>query len=256
MNDTELDEMLDQWKAPSPPASLRERVRAGFSASHPEPRVNLWRWIGAIAPWRTALAGSALGLAGFLGIVSLASPQTVTVKSAPYVVESRCAQSVHGGNPFLLHVIDMLSYNENGREITLSEWVPDSMFLTAALHFHAGIGSLMAHLTSGVHSEPGLAERRKTRAGFSTGFNQWYVGSAPELLRKGCANGPVVGRETILGYPTIAVEHRLGEQVKLTTWMAPDLGCFALRIKDERLQEDGSFHVEVEKQALHVTVNH
>ena len=34
MNDTELDEMLDQWAAPPAPASLREKVRAGFGAGH------------------------------------------------------------------------------------------------------------------------------------------------------------------------------------------------------------------------------
>ncbi len=33
MNDTELDEMLDQWQAPPVPASLRENVRAGFAAT-------------------------------------------------------------------------------------------------------------------------------------------------------------------------------------------------------------------------------
>ena len=32
MNDTELDELLDQWAAPPAPASLREKVRAGFGA--------------------------------------------------------------------------------------------------------------------------------------------------------------------------------------------------------------------------------
>ncbi len=32
MNDTELDDLLDTWTAPPPPASLRERVQAGFAA--------------------------------------------------------------------------------------------------------------------------------------------------------------------------------------------------------------------------------
>ena len=32
MTDTELDELLDKWTAPSAPPSMRDRVRAGFPA--------------------------------------------------------------------------------------------------------------------------------------------------------------------------------------------------------------------------------
>jgi hypothetical protein len=38
-------------------------------------------------------------------------------------------------------------------------------------------------------------------------------------------------------------------------WLAPDLGCFALRINSERARPDGSFYVWQTKQAVKVTMN-
>ena len=38
-------------------------------------------------------------------------------------------------------------------------------------------------------------------------------------------------------------------------WMAPDLGCFALRITSEALRPDGTFRLVKTKQALRVTMN-
>ena len=65
MNDTELDEMLDKWQAPPVPASLRENVRAGFSATlEKKPlRDRRTRWITKWLPGarKSMLAGAALG---------------------------------------------------------------------------------------------------------------------------------------------------------------------------------------------------
>jgi hypothetical protein len=47
MNDTELDRLLDSWKAPAPPPSLREDLRARF------PRAERW---GFARPMRWGLA--------------------------------------------------------------------------------------------------------------------------------------------------------------------------------------------------------
>jgi hypothetical protein len=67
--------------------------------------------------------------------------------------------------------------------------------------------------------------------------------------------GSTVGSETILNYPTTAVELREWDRSKTTLWMAPELGCFALRITSEAQRPDGSFHLVTAKQALRVTLN-
>jgi hypothetical protein len=71
-----------------------------------------------------------------------------------------------------------------------------------------------------------------------------------------CLAGEVVGRETILNYPTAAVQVLLWDRRRTTLWMSPDLGCFALRITIEVRRPDGSFHLVNEKEALKVTLNH
>lgn len=98
-----------------------------------------------------------------------------------------------------------------------------------------------------------LRDRVSAQASVSSGSG--HVGNASDLLRAGCANGPVVGRETILNHPTTAVERSLIDSFRVTLWMAPDLGCFALRITSEELRPDGIFHIVTVKQALKVTLN-
>jgi hypothetical protein len=69
-----------------------------------------------------------------------------------------------------------------------------------------------------------------------------------------CLDGAIVAHETILDYPTTAVQPRMGGSVKMTWWTAPALGCFALRITTEEKQPDGAFHLVSEKRALRVNV--
>lgn len=68
MNDTELDEMLNQWDAPGAPASLRGRVQAGVA---PKPR----RWFVRLphVGWKGLFAGAALAGAMCLFLVVEAS---------------------------------------------------------------------------------------------------------------------------------------------------------------------------------------
>jgi hypothetical protein len=42
---------------------------------------------------------------------------------------------------------------------------------------------------------------------------------------------------------------------RMTLWMAPDLGCFALRITIEERGADGTFRLVLRKQAQKVTLN-
>jgi hypothetical protein len=69
-----------------------------------------------------------------------------------------------------------------------------------------------------------------------------------------CMEGTVVGSETILNHPTTAVQLPMRPN-RMTLWLAPDMGCFALRITSETMRPDGSFHVWQMKQAVKVTMN-
>lgn len=54
MNDTELDQLLDTWRAPAPPRSLREGLRARLPQG--EKRRLPWRWVLALAAVSALLA--------------------------------------------------------------------------------------------------------------------------------------------------------------------------------------------------------
>ncbi|MES1257310.1 MAG: hypothetical protein ABUS51_02725, partial [Acidobacteriota bacterium] len=121
MNDRELDELLDEWTAPTAPASLRVRVLAGF-ASRAERRAVA---APVFAPgFRKSLWGAALAGAGVaLLLVTQAFPQMLRIGPAavraPYTVESEFVTYDEKGAP----VEDILttSYNQNGREVVLSK---------------------------------------------------------------------------------------------------------------------------------------
>jgi hypothetical protein len=254
MNDTELDEMLNKWEAPPAPASLRAKVRAGFLPDRPRQEASggPWQWITSFTPRKTVLGGIAVVAGALLCLVTLALSQTLTL-SPPYTVESRCVRFADERG----HAAEMIltSYNDGGSEIVLSRSLPGNLFGTVATRVTDAASSLITRFTWPVF-KPEQLEIIKTQAGVSTGFQHWYLGSAAELLQHGCVNGPVVGREKILNYPTTAVEYRQGYYFKFTVWRAPDLGCFALRVTDEERQDDGTYRLVREKRAVHVTLNH
>jgi hypothetical protein len=68
-------------------------------------------------------------------------------------------------------------------------------------------------------------------------------------LDTGSIDGTIVGQGTILNYPTVAVRPRMAGSVRMTSWMAPDLGCFALRITTEEKRPDGALRSVQEKRA-------
>ena len=80
MNDTELDEMLDQWAAPPAPASLREKVRVGFEAQIVSAGAPMG-WRSALLPGmrETLLAAAVAGVGVFLFMVTGALSQTAPV---------------------------------------------------------------------------------------------------------------------------------------------------------------------------------
>ena len=91
--------------------------------------------------------------------------------------------------------------------------------------------------------------------GGHTGIPAKGFPSGPDSLHRGFGFPQLVGQQTILNYPTTAIQPRIGGSVRMTRWPAPDLGCFALRITTEEKRTDGSFRLVQEKRALSVNLN-
>ena len=197
------------------------------------------------------LGGIVLVTGALLCVVTLALSQTLTLSSPPYTVESKCVRYADERG----HAAEMIltSYNDKGSEIVLSRSLPGNLFGTVATRVTDAASSLITRFTWPLF-KPNQLEIIRTQAGFSTGFQHWYLGSAAELLEHGCVNGPVAGREMILNYPTTAIEYRHDDYFRFTVWRAPDLGCFALRVTDEERQDDGTYRLVREKRALQVTL--
>lgn len=263
MNDTELDELLNSWKTPPVPASLREGVRAGVAENRRRPLRAL------AAGWKLWTAAAATIVAAVVLAGTNAFPERPA--QPPFTVESeitRYSGSIlnYYGYPEPKSAA-MTSYNQDGSEIILS-WSSldpplDAVVTEAVTVFHDGIGRIMR----GVHRfalgfvlTPEQIERRKNFAlVYATTRQIWTVGERTALLNSGCRSlgqrDKLVGEDVILNYPTVAAQHDIGGGKLMTIWMAPELNCFALRARIEAQQPDGSRTTLSEKKAVKVTLN-
>ncbi len=272
MNDTELDELLDQWSAPPAPASLRENVRAGFAAGlEREASTGVRHWIAAFVPSarKRLVPAVVLGVGAFLFIVNQAFPQMFGLGAPPvkipYTVDSEFVRYGNDGSS----AVDMYStsYGFNGHEILLSRSFPGNPFGTVIGRTADATLPLLSRFMSRLTIPAEELERVRQHAphtiGAVTGCDDWtcllvehyFFQRADAGIGAGCLDGAVVGRETILTYPTAAVQLALGDQRRMTWWTAPDLGCFTLRITTEERRPDGTFRLVSKKQALRVTLN-
>jgi len=275
MNDTELDEMLDTWSAPAAPASLREHVRAGFIAGIEEKRIPAAPRRSASAFARRArkslLVVAVVVLGAFALVVTRAVPQTIKLVSpqvqAPYTVDSEFVRYTgdEGAGEVEMYTT---SYSQDGIEVLLSRTLPGNAIGTAiARTLDAGLFRF-ARLVHSPNLTPEMEERvRAARADpnhitLYTGCDRptcWvtahYGFRGIGGVATGCAQGGVIGRETILNYPTVAAQRPLGDSKRMTLWMAPDLGCFALRETLEERGSDGTFRRVSGKRAIKVTWN-
>ena len=243
MNDTELDQLLNTWDAPPAPASLRAGVLVGF---HAGPERRKFRGVRILI--------AAVGVGVFLLAVTLALPQTLSLISptvrAPYIVVSDIVRYGFDGTPSV--ELSLGSYNNDGSEVVVYE-VAHSLLPAIKLGLQA-IGPVVGRLTLLFVVSGEQAERAKLIARVSAGFEGYWLGGAATLIHSGCVNGPVVGHETILNHQTIAVR-QFNDRQRMTLWMAPDLGCFALRLTREERRSDGTFRLVLKKQATKVTTN-
>lgn len=216
MNDTELNEILDQWNPPEPPESLRRKTLAAYTATvpHAAPRRRVMLW--------------AFGLASFLVVLTVAFPQTVKLvapgEKPPYTVESGINYFAPDGT--VEREENITSFNDSRGEAVLSRTI---------------VGSVWGSLLMQMHH-------------FLFGPVRGVYADTADAVAKGCVTGPLVGRETILHYDTVAIR-REGSGLRYTVWRAPALACFAMRLVTETQQPDGSWRRAMERHALRVTIN-
>jgi hypothetical protein len=255
MNDSELDEILNQWSEPATPPSMRKRMRAGFPARQPRK----FRW------GKSLIAAAILAAALFFLVVGQAFPQRPA--PIPWSVDSEFVRYADDGS----RSIEMYStsWESNGNEILLSRWMPGNPFKTvlgqtldatlpAVSRFHMHLMGVVA---------PGMLEKMRSRppgVSFITGcepasgcliLDHYGFAKATAGADGSCVDKPVAGRETILNHAAEAVRDRWTEHGRMTLWLAPDLACFALRVTYEELRPDGTFHLVSAKHAVKVTLN-
>jgi hypothetical protein len=256
MNDTELDELLNVWKTPEPSASMRERVRAGIAVEPPRPsrhRFPVWRWVTAGA----AIAAAALIMVNTSAFSEKPSPP-------PYIVDSEI--TLYDNVPGWMNVgysgpttALMTSYNQTGTEVLLSWTSPDHPFdgavWTALLAWSNMVGKVTRQF---LLPEDVKSERERRSVVHVTVGKTLDIGLRDSLLNSGCQppgrRGEVIGQEVLLGYPTVVTRHDYYKG-RVLLWMAPELSCFALRVRVEDEEPDGSWKLVSEKKAVKVTVN-
>jgi hypothetical protein len=245
MNDNDLDEFLDHWLAPPPSPLLRQRVLAEFRALNHRPRR---RWLISVA-----VLGGAL-----LALVSNAVPKTKSFIPAAWSVDSEFFRYAPDGSS--INEMNTTSYSLDGNEIVWSRSDPRNPLEGAV--FRAAdvvLPAVSRAMRSGI-GDP-VAERQHDRAlGFvvSCGggaltrclqIEHYFFERHPST----CISGTVIGHAMILNHSTIGIQEQLSDSLRITLWLAPDLGCFALKAGIEYRLRDGVFHIESEKRASRIS---
>ena len=230
MNETELDDLLDTWTAPSPPASLRQSVQAGFAAGHGRTRVRAPR------ARKRLFAAAIFCAAALLLVVAQAHPGAPV--RIPYIVDSEFVRYANDG----ASSIDMYteSYELNGAEILKSRSIPGGPFGTvlgraadAALPIWY---RLMARLIADGETLKGLRQRASHTVGVIGGcdasclvLERYFFARGAAGAGSACVDAAVVGHDTILNFPVTAVRPRWGAGGRMTMWMSPELGMLCLK---------------------------
>jgi hypothetical protein len=247
--DPELKSLCAEWLAPEPTVDLRSRVLTAFDREFGVRNPGRRRWSGALVPetWKGMLAGFVFGAVVCCLVIGQAFPQSLSLFSGfriPYVVEWEFFAYTSDGSPgFEAH---FSGFKNGGDEIILSGTVKG---LSAFQNTVRGIWDSGRTLL--IQVAPSLMLPQQSSE--SVAWNRAYV-------RNGClGHGPetgetVIGHEIILGHSTTIVLFTQAKE-RTTQWLAPDLGCFALKQITEELRSDGSYLVLRRVQALKVTVN-
>jgi hypothetical protein len=265
MNDTELDELLNVWKAPAPRESFTRDLRAAIGAK-PERRPRK-----LFIAWKLGAAAAVVILA-----MLLANSKVFSQRSKPrFTVESKIVRyDGWGGPPWRVATGPesplITSYNQDGSEVILSWSSPDHPFQAtlwkARLALFDAVDGMKGRFVSiAERLDPrNIAANNDDDEAFavvypaSVGYPR-IVGRRDSLLSSGCRTSfggtEVLGQDVVLNYSTTVLRQAGGGHSLITLWMAPELSCFALRITIQAQQPDGSWKMVSERQALKVTVN-
>ncbi|HEX4274314.1 MAG TPA: hypothetical protein VHZ74_03115 [Bryobacteraceae bacterium] len=257
MTDNELDEILKTWDTPEPPPSLRGRVRAGFTvARNRRPAL----FLSLFLSWRAGFSAGALLAAAalLLFVVQKAVPQQAP--QVPWMVNSEFLRYADDGSSSV--EMYATSYNVNGNETIWSRSSPGNLLKTALWQAADAVGELHKRIMM----PENLRAERRARAAQSVGAitgcaalclavdHFSFLRAIPGAIT-GCISGVVLGSETILGHRADMFRERWTEHGRMTLSMAPDLGCFALRVKYETERPGGSFRLVAEKRVVKITLH-
>jgi hypothetical protein len=235
MNDIELDEMLNQWGVPPVGAELRERVQAGFVAA---PRRR--RYFPAIG-WKGLFAGFATAAILFLVVTAEAFPDVLGMGSPSpalrrtYVAMSNVTAYAKDGSSRPASMI--YSYGYKGTEIVLMEEDQGDPIHQAIIGFHIGVHNLLLRYA------PNLVMPE------SSAKDAWFS----SYVKSGCVDkgDVVIGQETLLAHQTTVIQN-VGDGWRWTAWRAPDLGCFALRTRNEEPLAGGGYRLTKQRDTVRV----
>jgi hypothetical protein len=234
MNDSELDEMLNQWGVPPVRAGLRERVQAGIVMA---PRRRYFPWVG----WKGLFAGIATAAVLFLVICTEAFPDVLGSPSPalrpPYVAISNVTAYAQDGSSRLESTV--YSYSYKGTEMVQFEEDPGDPIHQAIMSFHLGVHRYLLRFV------PNLVMPE------SSARDVWFS----SYVKSGCVDkgDVVIGHEQLLAHQTTVVQG-VGDGWRWTGWLAPDLGCFALRTRNEEPLARGGYRLTKQRDTVVVTV--
>jgi hypothetical protein len=263
MNDTELDELLDKWKAPSPTESFRNDFRAKLVPKlRRSPRRFLGRW---------KLATAAVVIVAFF----LVGPAAFSTRLPRYTVDSEINHydGAMRWTEWPRHIL-MTSYSDAGSEVILSWSFPhhplDTTYIKMLILAEERSDSLKRRFQRIVKSYIDWKKGVRMPVSDPTAFayltdpdEKFYVGSRKALVSSGCRSlrgeSREVGQDVLLNYATTVVQlhqdkGRSGWERKITIWMAPELSCSVLQSIVE-IPEAGGWKVVTERKALKVHVN-
>jgi hypothetical protein len=249
MNDHELDELLDHWTAPSPPVLLRPRVRAEFRALR-QPR--------KLRPLRKRwLAVTLLAAAALFAFLGNAISQTPAVIPAAWTVDSEFLRNGPNGSATI--EMKATSYSVDGNEVLWSRSDPRNPMATAVFRAADVALPALGRAMGRAFGYPVIKRPVNSNYGYIPGcldqpagclqVSHYFFFRAADT----CLAGSVVGEQTILNHSTIGVRVPMGDSLRMTFWMAPDLACFALKIQVENRLPDGAFHLVSEKRAVRIS---
>jgi len=222
MNDTELDELLKQWKAPEPGAELRGRIRG----IKPQKRRFAWpAWHLSKGLFAGVAAGAVMCLFG----ISVAFPQVFAPSSPRFNLISE--SGVYSGDGSFTVRETRASTAVHGREIILQRSMPDNLFMSMHMQFFD-----MIHRWFGASDE------------------------SPSSMSSDCSmpGTAVTGHATLLGYQTTILQYPedKSDGSRYTEWRSPSLDCITMKWTVEKPALNGQLRITSERRPLIVRMNH